>query len=622
MFDIEENLKKLPDSPGVYIHKDKLGQIIYVGKAISLKNRVRQYFRLSKNADAKVRAMVSHIAEFEYITCATEMEALILENNLIKKHQPKYNILLRDDKTYPYIKVTVNEEYPRILKTRELANDGSKYFGPYSDVKVVNGIIELLNNMFCLKRCSAQKFTTDSKPCLNYHIKTCRGVCGGKVNREEYRKDVDAAVDLLNGKNKKAIEKLTEKMNEAAEEMRFEDAAVHRDNIEALKSITQLQRVTLLGVKDMDVVMALRGAKEQYAVVFFVRDGKLSGRESFLMQADCSDDSRMIVSEFIKQYYVNLTSLPYEILVEAELPDSQLIENYLSEIAGRSVKLTVPQKGDKKALLDLAKRDAVEMTKSIDERHIAQQENLKKLNDDIYDVVKPFYPSFERKVSYRIESYDISNTNGVDTVGAMVVFEGMMPIKKDYRRFKIKSVKGQDDYGSLREVIERRFERAINQDASFIKIPDMLLIDGGKGQISVVSEALEELSRKHNKDLRIPIVGMAKDDKHRTRAAVICDGVDFHETELVGKPMLFKYMGRIQEEVHRFAIEYHRTLRGKKVIGSVLDKIEGIGPKKRNALLNHFKSVENIKKATIEELMQIDIITEKNAEAIKEYFNC
>ena len=615
MFDIKENLKKLPDSPGVYMHKDRLGQVIYVGKAICLRNRVRQYFQSSANQNPKVRAMVSHIAEFEYIVCRTEMEALILECNLIKKYAPKYNVLLRDDKTYPYIKVTLQEEYPRILKTRLLKKDGSRYFGPYSDAGAVNLIIELLNKVFVLKRCSAASFPDDYRPCLNYHIKECRGICTGQVSPQEYRTYVNKALDFLGGKQKPLVDYLEERMQEAAERLDYEEAAVYRDYIASAKALGETQRVTMIGGHDMDMILPAGKGENTVMVLFTVRGGKLSGRETFAMRAEGEDDYDSLVSQFIKQYYSRWAVVPGEIIVAQPLKESELLEQFLEAQGGRKVKITVPQKGDKRALLELARRDVVELSKTIELKVSSASEKEKALTEALSEILKRFYPQDaerSRKNSYRVESYDISNTNGVDTVGAMVVFSNLKPVKKDYRRFKIRTVEGQDDYGSLSEMLERRFRRALEGDRSFADMPDLILMDGGQGQVTAAEKVLEKLG------LRIPVLGMAKDDSHRTRALVNGRG---DELLLRDNPLMFKYCGTIQEEVHRFAIDYHRNLHNRNSIGSVLDNIEGIGPAKRNALLSSFASVEDIKKADVETLMKVKGITEKNARAIKEYFS-
>ncbi len=606
MFDIKENLKKLPDTPGVYLHKDKLGQVIYVGKAISLKNRVRQYFQSPAGQSPKVRAMVSHIAEFEYITCQTEMEALILECNLIKKYAPKYNVLLRDDKTYPYIKVTLSEEYPRIVKTRIIEKDGNKYFGPYSDVGAVKRTIELLNKIYGLKRCSARSFPADHRPCLNFHINECQGICTGNVDRAEYIRRIEIAMEFLGGKQKKLLDDLTKKMMDCSENLNFEEAAVCRDYIEAAKAINETQRVTMSGGKNMDVVLPVSAGDTRSIVVFTVRDGKLSGRETFSMQADANDDYDSLVGEFIKQYYSQWAIVPAEILVARPLADGPMIEAFLEgQREGRKVKIFVPQKGEKKALLNLALRDTGEMTKTLEEKLKSNEEKNEALINEIASVL-----GF-RKEAYRVESYDISNTNGVDTVGAMVVFQNLKPVRKDYRRFKIKTVEGPDDYGSLQEMLFRRFRRAEAGDPGFATLPDLILMDGGQGQVTAAEKVLRAMN------VAIPVLGMAKDDSHRTRALVNGRG---DEILLVERPLLYKYCGTIQEEVHRFAIDYHRSLHTKNSIGSVLDNIEGIGPVKRNALLSHFKSVEDIKNSDVESLRQVKGITEQNAKAIIAYF--
>ncbi len=606
MFDIKENLKKLPDCPGVYMHKDKLGQVIYVGKAISLRNRVRQYFQASANHSPKVKAMVSHIAEFEYITCKTEMEALILECNLIKKYAPKYNVLLRDDKTYPYIKVTMGEEFPRVQKTRLLSKDGGKYFGPYSDAGAVTEAVELLSDIYKLKRCPARSFPAGHRPCLNYHINRCDGICTGAVTAEDYQHRVSQVLDFLSGKQQPVIDYLTEKMTVAAEKMEYEEAAVYRDKIASIKSLAQTQRVTITSGKDFDIVLTAGSGENSCVVLFPVRDGKLSGREIFDMHTGAEEDSETIISEFIKQYYSTFAQPVHEILVARPLAEAELIAEYLAGATqGTRVQIHVPQKGEKRALLELAKRDVTELAKTLEIKQESAREKEETLREALTAILG------ERKEAYRVESYDISNTNGVDTVGAMVVFSNLKPVKKDYRRFKIKTIDGQNDYGALQEMLYRRFKRALEGDAGFVNLPDLILMDGGQGQVSAAEKIISAMG------LSIPTLGMAKDDSHRTRALVNSAGEEFLLRE---NPFLFKYCGRIQEEVHRFAIEYHRSLRTKNSIGSMLDNIEGIGPAKRNALLSKFKSIENIKQATIEELTSVHGITEKNAQAIKEYF--
>lgn len=593
------------------MHKDKLGQIIYVGKAISLRNRVRQYFQSAAKTNPKVAAMVSHIAEFEYITCSSEMEALILECNLIKKYMPKYNVLLRDDKTYPYIKVTTSEEFPRVVKTRIIAKDGNRYFGPYSDAGAVNRIVELLSDIYALKRCSASEFPMNHRPCLNYHIERCRGICTGKVSREEYGESIEKAIAFLSGKEKPLLRSLTEKMQEASAKLEFEEAAKYRDYIASVKAISETQRVSMIHDKDIDVVLPVKDDQHSFIVLFSVRDGKLSGRENFQIQSEESDSRAEMVGEFIKQYYSQWASVPPEILVEEEPPERELLEDFLSR-QGRKVRIFVPQKGDKRALLAMAQSDCIEMVKTLFQKVKLAEEKESNVRAQIEEILRQAGYSPTGKKVYRIESYDISNTNGVDSVGAMVVFEGLSKIRKDYRRFKIKTVEGSDDYGSLQEMLYRRFKRAKEGDPGFTKLPDAIFMDGGQGQVSAAKKVLAAMK------LDIPVVGMAKDDSHRTRAIVFADG---REIDLKTMPILFRYAGTIQEEVHRFAISYHRNLRNKNAIHSVLDNISGIGPTRRNALLQHFDSVEAIKKASVEELTEVPGVTETVAQRIKEYFS-
>jgi len=613
MFDIKENLKKLPDSPGVYMHKDKLGQVIYVGKAVSLKKRVRQYFGSYGQSTPKLRALVENIAEFDYITCSSEMEALILECNLIKKYQPKYNVLLRDDKTYPYIEVTTSEAYPRVLKTRLLRKDGNRYFGPYSDAGAVNSIVEMLNKVYKLKRCSAEEFPPGHRPCLNYHIGECAGVCTGNVDRNKYAESVDEILSFLSGREKPMIDGLKEKMNAASDEMRYEDAAKYRDLIEAATRLGQAQRVTMIGAGDMDVVLPLRTKESAFAALFTVRGGKLVGRETFRIQAGEGDPDDVITSEFIKQYYSKWADVPPEILVEKLPADCSLLEDFLSR-GGRRVRICVPKRGEKAAMLKLCRSDRSVMAETIDEKAASAREKRSALQREIAGVLADAGSARSPRSGtgeFRAESYDISNTNGVDSVGAMVVFEGTRRIRKDYRRFKIKTVEGPDDYASLQEMLFRRFSRADKGDPAFSTLPDFILMDGGIGQVTSAKKVLDAM--KYD----IPVIGMAKDDSHRTRALVFADGT---EIPLKDHPLLFTYVGTIQEEVHRFAIEYHRGLRGKNAISSVLDDIDGIGPKRRDALLAHFGSVDAIKKASKEELLEVPEMTESAAGSVIEFF--
>lgn len=636
MFDIKENLKKLPNKPGVYLHKDKLGNVIYVGKAVSLKNRVRQYFQSQKNMDAKVRAMVSNIEEFEYIICDNELEALVLENNLIKKYKPKYNVLLRDDKTYPYICIT-NEKWPRIIKTRLPKKDGGTYFGPYSDVSAVNNMIDLLNSIYKIKKCSAKVFKKGFRPCLNYHIKQCDGICVGKADHDAYMKRIDEVSRFLKGKQKDLLSYIKSEMENASERLDYENAARYRDYISAAKAIAEKQRVTLAHTKDMDLILY---AQNGNIAVFYVRDGKLSGRETFSMRTSEGDSENDILLAFIKQYYVNVPNGPSEILLQREIDEEEELENFLSALWNKKVRIHMAKRGEKRAFMQMALDDMTRMVTNIEQKENNKREREAKIREQITGVIKKATLSqptievidkntgeilalkkdeqaSERKL--RVEAYDISNTNGTFNVGSMVVYDEGRPNKKAYRRFKIRTVAGADDYASMQEVIYRRVKNALAGDRGFLPLADLMLIDGGKGHVHAVLEVLREL------DISLAVVGMAKDDFHRTRALVYpvrgTDGtIAFAEEELKENELLFKYIGSIQEEVHRFAIDYHKRLRDKDMTHSILDDIEGIGKVKRMNLLRHFKDIEKIKNASEEELLQVPKITKKNAENIVNFF--
>lgn len=626
MFDIKENLKKLPDKPGVYLHKDKLGHVIYVGKAVSLRNRVRQYFQSQTNMPPKVRAMVAHIEEFEYITTDSEMEALILECNLIKKYMPKYNVLLRDDKTYPYIKVTVKEDFPRILKTRRVEEDGSRYFGPYSDAGAVNEIIDLLNSIYLMKRCSARSFPEDFRPCLNYHIEQCRGVCTGKVSKEEYRRQVESVIAFLKGQTKELTDLLKDKMAEASEAMNFEKAAEYRDKLRAVEAISEKQKVVLSSAGDMDLILTAKGEEGVYVVMFYVRGGKLSGRESYTMEAEPGEERSEIASSFIKQYYRRDMLIPREIALEQEPDDSKLLEDWLTSMRGSQVRIFVPQKGDKHALMEMARRDVIEMMKVLDQRAVSGRERNEAVQKElekffgilvaVENVKRKGDSTEEEKQSavprtWRIESYDISNISGVDSVGAMVVFENGKPDRKSYRKFRIRTVDGPDDYSSMQEVIYRRFRRAQEGAPGFERRPDLLFIDGGRGHVNAVKEVLTAMGE------HIVTVGMVKDERHRTRGLII----DGEEIDLKKHPVLYRYVTSIQDEVHRFAIDYHRGLRKKAMEKSILDEIPGIGQNRKRALLAAFGSIENIRNADADELAAIDGMNRKAAEEVRLFFD-
>jgi excinuclease ABC subunit C len=606
---IKEKLSTLPDKPGVYLHKDKTGEIIYVGKASSLKNRVRQYFQTSRNMDPKVRAMVSHIDDFEYIVTGNEVEALILENNLIKKYMPRYNVLLRDDKTFPYIKITMSEKFPRILKTRIIKNDGSKYYGPYADVKSVNMMMDLLSDIFKLKRCPNDDFPQGFRPCLNGHINKCRMICQGKISREEYMEGINAISAFLKGRDSAVIKYLKSTMDEASEALDFEKAARYRDYIASANSVIRKQRVELLSSGDMDIVLAsdvVMEPKDSNITVFFVRNGRLSGREVHKLRKPENTSNSEITAAFIKQYYTSQSMIPKELILEERIPDEDAVEELLSNMKEQKVSIIVPQRGKKKDLLKLAQKDIGESIRVQEVR----KEKSEALSQEIGSELSRILDLDVSNDNLRMEAYDISHTGGVDSVGAMVVFNGQKPFKKGYRRFKIRSEDGSDDYGNMQEVLYRRLKRGLDGDSGFLPMPAIILIDGGLGHVSAVNNVLNGLS------VDIPVVGMVKDDKHRTRGLI----VDGNEISLKDVPQLAKLLGRIQEEVHRYVIDYHRGLRGKNSLKSELDNIEGIGPKRRVNLFNKFGNIERIKAASVEELTDTLGMNTKAAQRIKDYF--
>ena len=599
----------LPDKPGVYLYKDKYGEIIYVGKAVSLKKRVRQYFQSPDNLPAKVRALVENIDEFEYIITGSEMEALILENNLIKKNMPRYNVLLRDDKTYPYIKVTTNEDYPRVIKTRKVVSDGGKYFGPYTDVGAVNQIIDFLNRVYPLKKCSAQVFQKNFKPCLNYHIGLCHGVCDQNISRKEYMMIVEEVLSFLQGNSGETEKTLEERMKEASEACEFEKAAEYRDALLAIQMLREKQKIVTNPNNEMDIIVSAEAYNGTDIMLFFVRNGKMIGRESFRIDPTIEQTREEKIAAFIKQYYCDKALIPKEILVEGMDREYEMISQWLSEIKGSAVKIHVPLKGEKKALLDMAVQNIVQSRESFEERVKNEKDKTAKLEESIKRMLL-----LDRKIE-RIEAYDISNTSGVDSVGVMVVFEKGKKLPRDYRKFKIKTIEGPNDYGSLQEVIYRRFKNYFSalesgKNNGFEKKPDLLLIDGGEKQAAAVQQVTDAMG------LDIPVVGMVKDDKHRTRDLVY----EGRLANLKGDNELYKFIYFIQEEVHRFAIDYHRSLRSKTVSRSVLDNISGIGERRRNALLERFGSVDNIKDADVEQLADVEGMNLKAAEAVKEYF--
>lgn len=606
MFDLEGELKKLPDKPGVYIMHDKTDTIIYVGKAVSLKNRVRQYFRSSTNHTAKIKMMVSNIAYFEYIITDSELEALVLECNLIKEHRPKYNTMLKDDKTYPFIKVTTHEAFPRVQFTRNLKHKTGKYFGPYTSASSVKDTIELLCKLYKIRTCNRQlpKDTGKERPCLNYHIGQCSAPCQGYVSEEEYRSAVNSVIDFLNGAYTPVLNKLTKQMQEAAGQMQYEEAAKYRDLIESVKQVAQKQKITADDGTDRDVIACASDGTDAVVQIFFIREGKLLGRDHFHMSVAEGDTKPEIISQFMKQYYGGTPYIPNVIMLQHDIEDSEIIADWLTSIKKRKVSIITPKKGDKEKLVELAYKNAqMVLTKD--------NEKIKREQQRTTGAMEEIAGWLNLKAIRRAEAFDISNTNGIESVGSMVVFEDGKPKKNDYRKFKIKTVKGPDDYKSMKEVLTRRFKRAIEGSEGFDVYPDLIMMDGGRGQVNIAIEVLDELN------LKIPVCGMVKDDRHNTR------GLYFNNVEIPidTRSEGFKLITRIQDEAHRFAIEYHRSLRGKAQVNSVLDGIEGIGPARRKALMKHFLDIEKIRQASVDELMKVDKITQAVAENIYTYFH-
>lgn len=596
MFDIKEHLKTLPDNPGVYLMKNKSGKVIYVGKAVSLKNRVRQYFQSSRNHSDKVKSMVKNISSFEYIMTDSELEALILECNLIKKYKPKYNILLRDDKTYPYIKVTMAEDYPRVKKVRRVIKDGSKYFGPYSNVTAVNDTLDIIRDMYPIRTCNIdidRAIKNGIRPCLNYHIKKCVGPCTGRVSKKEYMNMIDEIIMFLSGREEKLISLLEEKMKEASKNLYFEEAANYRDKINSLKEVIEKQKISnVQSDTDQDVIAMANFDEEACVQVFFIRNGKISGRESFMLEGVKDSNRSVILGSFIKQFYMSQEYIPKELIVEEEFMDMEIVEQILSSKRGSNVYIRVPQKGEKKALVMMVRKNADEYLVKFDDLNKKKYERSIGALQELADIL-----GMDEKPE-RIEAYDISNIQGVDSIGTMVVYTNGVKDKKEYRRFKIKTVEGPDDYASMAEVLERRLKHE--------KHPDLILLDGGKGQVSSVKGIMDLYG------IEIPLWGMYKDDRHRTKGLVNGE----KEIELDRTSSLYRFVANIQEEVHNYSISYHRSLRDKKMTKSALDDIKGIGPKKKKALMMKFKDIDNIKNASIEELTSVEGINKNLAEDI------
>ena len=618
MFDFEYHLKNLPDKPGVYLMKNSLGEVIYVGKAKILKNRVKSYFQNSKNHSEKVRVMVKNIAEFEYIVTDSEMEALILECNLIKKYSPKYNILLKDDKFYPFIKITTKDDFPRVFVTRNFAKDGSKYFGPYTNGAAVYETINLIYKIFPLRTCKlAIKENGEAvRPCLNYHIKKCFGPCGGHIGKEEYGKMISDIIDILSGKETYVTKMLKTEMENASENLEFEKAASLRDKILAIEAIVEKQKIFKTMEGDEDFINIDQDEKDSCIQVFFSRDGKILGREHFIFENTANESIAEILEEFIASFYGGTAKVPKTIYVP-EVNEVELMEEYLTIKRGSKVWLKVPQKGQKKDMLEMVKNNAKITLEKFKDKYLKDKEINRIALQELQDLLElDEWPT-------RIEAYYISNIQGVDSVGTMVVFEEGRSKNSDYRRFKIKTVKGANDYDSMREILTRRFNHGLEeikaiQDRNlklsagkFSNFPDLIMMDGGKGQVNIALEVLESLN------INIPVCGLVKDDKHQTR------GIVYNNKELIinRSSNLMQLIRRIQDEVHRFAITYHRSLRDKRTLHSILDDIPNVGEKRRRALLMKFGSVDNIKKATVEELLEVPSIDKKSAESIYIYFN-
>lgn len=613
MFLIEEELKKLPGKPGVYIMHGEKDEIIYVGKAVSLKNRVRQYFQSSRNKGAKIEQMVTHITRFEYIVTDSELEALVLECNLIKEHRPKYNTMLKDDKTYPFIKVTVNEPYPRVLFSRTMKKDKAKYFGPYTSSTAVKDVIELVRKIYMVRSCNRNlpRDCGKDRPCLYYHMKQCTAPCQGNVSEEAYKQNIGQVLHFLNGNYKETIDQLTEKMMAASEEMRFEDAAGYRDLINSIRRIGERQKITTYGEEDRDIIAVAmdesEDLREQDAVVqvFFMRGGRLIGRDHFFLRVARGDTKAQVLSSFLKQFYAGTPFIPAEIMMQTEIEDGEIIEDWLTARRKQRVHIRVPKKGTKEKLVELAKENAW-MVLSKDRERIKREEGR------TIGAVKEIEDWLGLKDIVRMEAYDISNISGFESVGSMVVYEKGKPKRSDYRKFKIKWVQGPNDYASMEEVLTRRFtHESKGEYDSFSILPDLILMDGGCGQVNIARKVLGELG------IDIPVCGMVKDDNHRTR------GVYFNNVEIPidtsGEG--FHLVTRIQDEAHRFAIEYHRSLRSKEQVHSVLDDIPGIGETRRKALMRRFRSVENIRDASVEELSQTESMNVQSAEAVYQFFH-
>ena len=611
-FNIQEELKNLPGKPGVYLMHDEKDAIIYVGKAISLKNRVRQYFQSSRNKGAKIEQMVTHISRFEYIVTDSELEALVLECNLIKEHRPKYNTMLMDDKTYPFIKVTVNEPFPRVMMARRMKKDKAKYFGPYTSAGAVKDTIELIRKLYHIRSCnrSLPKDIGKERPCLNYHIHQCYAPCQGYISREEYRKSIDEVVRFLNGNYDPILKELEEKMLDASENLEFEKAIEYRELLASVQKIAQKQKITDTAGDDRDIIAMASEGEDAVVQVFFIRGGRLIGRDHFYLKIAENDTKSEILSSFIKQFYAGTPYIPAELMLPEEIEDQEIIEEWLTTRREHKVRLRIPKKGTKEKLVELAQKNAQMVLKN-------DKERLKREEGRTIGAVKELEKILGLTGIIRMEAYDISNTSGFDSVGSMVVYEHGKPKRNDYRKFKIKSVQGPDDYASMNEVLTRRFEHGLRerQDESetggFQAFPDLIMMDGGRGQVNIALEVLEKLN------LHIPVCGMVKDDNHRTR------GLYFNNVELPidRNSECFRLITRIQDEAHRFAITFHRQLRSKGQVHSILDDIPGVGPARRKDLMRSFENIEAIRNATVDDLKELPSMNEKSAQEVYKFFH-
>ena len=617
MFVIEEELKKLPDQPGVYIMHDSRDAIIYIGKAVSLRKRVHQYFQPSHDEGIKKAQMVKQIARFEYIVTDSELEALVLECNLIKEHRPKYNTMLRDDKTYPYIRVTLGEDFPRVLFSRQQKKDRSRYFGPYTSAGAVKDTIELINKLYQLRTCNRNlpKDIGKDRPCLNYHIHQCTAPCQGYITKEAYRERVDAVVEFLNGNYAPVLKSLEEKMNTASANLEFEKAIEYRELLNSVRQIAQKQKITHTDGEDKDIIALAADDRDAVVQVFFIRDGKLIGRDHFYVKIGTEDTKAQILTTFLKQFYSGTPFIPREIMLPQEIEEQEVLADWLGEKRGSKVYIRVPQKGMKEKLVELAQKNA-KMVLAQDREKIKREEGR------TIGALKEIEQLLDMKGLNRVEAYDISNTSGFESVGSMIVYEKGKPKRSDYRKFKLRTVSGPDDYASMYEVLTRRFthgmremeemeEKDLSEEyGSFTRFPDLIMMDGGRGQVNIALKVLEELH------LNIPVCGMVKDDNHRTR------GLYYHNVEIPidrGSEG-FKLITRIQDEAHRFAIEYHRSLRSKEQVHSVLDDIPDIGPARRKALMKKYQSLEAIREATEEDLAQTDSMSPQAARSVYRFF--